>query len=129
MKNKVITSDLQLLIEYFIAAEASKNSKQTVELEQLKRSYLKPSLTFSIGERTAQKYEYYRAALKSFEFSDVVSVTTIVLNFLIWLGTNYTKDGGLKIGLFSYPKVIGKIVELVVDLIAFVKSKKGVLPA
>lgn len=60
-----------------------------------------------------------------------ISVYTAVAMFLIWFGQTYMTSGKLKLNIFDWPKLVGKVIALVVEIVQIVKkeTKDAVLPA
>lgn len=147
MKNVVFASDLQNTIEYLlnIAVKGSTSGKNELIRVQRKTELIrvqrktdrnspyyesKVTLNFNNNEATKEVFSYYLSVIKMISLDDIVTFTGVITEFLIWLGMNFVKDGKLKISWISYPKVIAKIIGMVIDIVKVVKKKTetNVLP-
>jgi hypothetical protein len=126
---KLYSSDITDTVKYLIQKEVGK--------EQLEM------YTSSVSRSMSFKMPTTRQALISQEFSILaevvrfttldkgISVYTSVAMFLIWFGQTYMTSGKLKINIFDWPKLVGKVIGLVIEIVQIVKkeTKDAVFPA
>lgn len=131
MKTQITTENLAVTIRNLLVKHTEtvdNNTRDLQTLDVISRKLIIDLNSQSVGSDAI--FNHLDLAVKTFDFEAARTIYVIIAEFLVWLGLNYFKDNKLKISLFSYPKVIGKLVALVWDIIGiFKKDLDAVLPA
>ncbi len=125
MKPLITAKDLIGTIDYLIQKDATDvGISATFSAKEVDR--VQRHATFLINSKTSntEAFALYQSLINPTVLENSKTIFILIAEFLIWLGTSYVSTGKLKIPLFSYPKVISRVVKLVFDIIGVVKKVK-----
>jgi hypothetical protein len=126
---KLYLSDITNTVKYLIQKEVGKD-----QLEMYTSSVSR-SMTFEMPVNAkaliSQEFSILAEVVRFTNLDKGISVYTAVAMFLIWFGQTYMTSGKLKINIFDWPKLVGKVIGLVVEIVQIVKkeTKDAILPA
>lgn len=126
---KLYSSDITDTVKYLIQKEVGKD-----QLEMYTSSVSR-SLSFEMPTTRqaliSQEFAILAEVVRFTNLDKGISVYTAVAMFLIWFGQQYMTSGKLKINIFDWPKLVGKVIGLVIEIVQIVKkeTKDAVLPA
>lgn len=123
---KLYSDDIADAVVYLLAKEMTQD-----ELTTYKAS-LSRSVTLDLNlKKSDLKFQLLTAVVQVSNLDKGISVYRAVAMFLIWLGQTYMTSGKLKINIFDWPKLVGKVIGLVVEIVQIVKkdTTNAVLPS
>lgn len=126
---KLYLSDITNTVKYLIQKEVGKD-----QLEMYTSSvsrYVSFEMPVNAKALISQEFSILAEVVRITNLDKGISVYTAVAMFLIWFGQTYMTSGKLKINIFDWPKLVGKIIGLVVEIVQIVKKETtdAVFPA